>query len=459
MVVWLIANAVAMIGGVWLLGRALYSGLSAASSQARGATMRLKERVGRLTGGPRRLTIALVATLAILYIGWIGYVISRDKPIDFYLYYVAAYGFSHGKDIYGMGNDYAGENYAQWVALAKEAHVPDFAPPYRYPPLVAVLVWPLTLISPRGAALIWLVATAISFVAAAWLLGRSTRTRYGVPLALGLLLFFVPPLTTLHAGQINGLVLLALAFALYASTQGRPIWLGIGTGVAAMLKLVPVAHLTYLGWRGQWKATLTGLLVIVLLFCLATPLIGGTGLISYVRNFFSLGQPNNFFPIGANQSINGFIARLLLTGGGEHLSNSMQLAQWLWRAALLALVVATVALCWPGGDLSRLFELEFALITTVINLLTPYAWYHQAALLLVPFFVLVWRALTQPLLRWMLVPLLVGYLATDMHGLAWHYLEPYPLLVSMPFYTMLMLWGLLAWLIVRERRAGRANAS
>ncbi len=116
------------------------------------------------------------------------------------------------------------------------------------------------------------------------------------------------------------------------------------------------------------------------------------------------------------------------------------------------LILATVALCWPTGDLAQVYDLEFALVTTVINLVTPYAWYHQLVLLLIPFFVLAKYALTMPSLRWMFIPLTVGYVLTDLHGLTWHHLEPWPLLASTPFYTILMLWGLLAWLIVQEKQ-------
>jgi hypothetical protein len=396
----------------------------------------------------------LIAALAILYSGWITYVVILDKPLDFYLYYLAAYGFAHGIDIYGMGRDYGGVNRALWAQLAKEVQITNYAPPYRYPPLTAELVWPLTLFHPRWAALIWLVGTALAFIASAWLLGHSSETPLGVPLALGSLLFFVPPLTTLHAGQINGFLLLALAFALYAFARGRPVWTGVGVAVGTMLKLVPITHLVYLGWRRQWQAMLIGLMVIICFFGLALPLMGWQGLVSYGYNFLSLGQTGTLFPTGANQSFNGFFARLLAPG-----SEQWQLARWLWLSASLVLMMATAALCWPTGDLSSLFRLEFALVTTAISLLTPYVWYHQLALLLIPFFVLAERALTRPSLHLMLIPLTIGYVLTDIHGLAWHHLEFSSLLVSMPFYTTLMLWWLLAWLIVQEKRKGLTRRS
>lgn len=390
-----------------------------------------------------RLRWLLVAALVVLYAAWIGYVMARDKPCDFYLYYLAAYGFAQEEDVYGE---------VDWMRLAQETHITRYASPYRYPPLTAQLVWPLILLPPRLAALIWLSASALAFIASAWLIGRSSRSPFGVPLALGILLFFVPPLTTLHAGQVNGFLLLALALALYAFAHRRPVWLGVGVAIGAMFKLVPLAHLGYLIWRRQWRAVVTGAIAIALLVGSAIPLIGWSGLVSYARNFSTLGAVGGLVPVGASQSISSFFARLLVAGEGRwYLTNVPQLARWLgWGVALL-LVIATMALCWPRGDLSALFALEFALVTAAVSLVPPYVWYHQLVVLLIPFFVLVERALTLPRLHWMLVPLVISYIVTDVHGLAWHHLEFNPFLVSMPFYTAVMLWGLLAWEIVREK--------
>ncbi len=386
----------------------------------------------------------LIAALVILYGGWIGYVMLYDKPCDFNLYYLAAYGFAHGEDVYGE---------VDWARLARETHVTNYAPPYRYPPLTAQLVWPLTFLPPRHAALVWLSATALAFIASAWLIGRSVESSLGVPLALGLLLCFVPPLTTLHAGQVNGFLLVALALALYAFTHKRSTWAGIGLAVGAMLKLVPAAHLGYMAWRRQWRAALIGAIVIGLLLGSALPLVGWAGLASYVRNFLTLGAAGGLVPVGASQSIGSFFARLLVAGEGRwYLADAPQLARWLGWIASLLLVVATMALCWPRGDLDKLFALEFALVTAAVCLLPPYVWYHQLVLLLIPFVVLAERALTRPHLRWMLVPLAIGYIVTDVHGLAWHRLESCPFLASMPFYTALMLWGLSGWEIVKEKQ-------
>jgi len=383
----------------------------------------------------RRL-LALV--LLLLYTGWIGYVIIRDKPVDFNLYYMAAYGFAHGYDVYDAST-------VPWAQIAQETHISNYAPPYRYPPLTAMLVWPLTFLTPRWAAVAFLVASAAAAIVAAWLLGRVSPLPYGMTLALGLLLCYIPPLTTMHAGQVNCLVLLALALSFYGLSCNHPVLAGVGAAVGAMLKLVPIAHTGYLGWRRQWQALVVSLVTLVVLVALAIPFTSWAGLVSYGRHILLLGEAGGLIPIGSNQSITGFFARVLLAFVPS------DIVRWLSIGTTLALVAATVVLCWPRRSSAHLIPLEFALITVAINLITPYVWYHQFVLLFIPFFVLAEQALSTPHLRWMLIPLAVGYVLTNLHGLIWHSLDPYPLLVSMPFYTALLLWGCLAWLIVRGK--------
>jgi hypothetical protein len=406
--------------------------------------------------------------LAVVYASWIGYVLYQDRPLDFYTYYLASYGFAHGMNIYELQGGENGQASQMWASLAAATGVTWYAPAYLYPPLTALIVWPLTGLPPRWAAGVWLVASAAAIIAAVWLLGRTSRLSYGVHLGYALLLCFFPPLVTLYAGQVNGLVLFALALAYY-SLRRSDVGLGAAAGAAALLKVVPLAHVLYLAWRRRWRAFLIGCGVITGLSLASLPLVGSSGLAWYLRYGASLGQPGSQVPTGANQTLNGFLSRLLLAAQAAGLvTDAASVGPWLWLALSLILVAATVALCWPAshadegsrrsGASQAVPQLEFALVTTAVVMIPPFTWYHQFVLLLIPLFVLVEHSLTRPALRWMLVPLAAGYLATDIHGLIWHWLEPYPLLVSSPFLTATMIWGLLAWLIVREK-LGREQTS
>jgi hypothetical protein len=397
-----------------------------------------------------RLTYLILAALIVWYAGWIAYISATDKPTDFYVYYLAAFGFERGDDVYSL-HDYPGVR-QDWAEIAGAAGVENFTYPYRYPPLTAQLAWPLTLLGPRPAALVWLIATAAAFVASALLLAALTDEPWARPVALGLLFFFVPALTTLRAGQVNGLLLLALCAGLLLLMKQRPVGAGFAIAVASLLKLVPVALLGYLFWRRQWRAGIAAVLSVAVLLLSAIPLTGLGGLASYARNFLGLGEAGQLVPSAPNQSFNGFFARLLVPVPGQQaLADAPELAMTLYLAASVLLVLATMALCWPRGDFRRFGELEYALIVAAISLLTPYVWYYQLVLLLIPFFILIKQALTVDGLRFMLAPLAVGYAATCAHGLFWQRIAFSPVLSSMPFFTTLMLWAFLAYLLYRGK--------
>ncbi len=393
----------------------------------------------------------LVVALVVLYTGWIGYVVSRDKPLDFYVYYMAAGAFQRGQNAYEISN-------AAWDDLAAEMGVTNYTRPYRYPPLTAALVAPLTLLPPRLAATFWLALSAVAAIAAAWWLALALDTPYRWVLALGGLLLFIPSLTTLHAGQVNLLLLASLTLSLWAFARHKPTWLGIGLGVGTSLKVIPLALVGYLLWRQRWRALLSAVLVIVALLLVAVPLVGWEGLVSYGHKAVLLGEPGRLFPQPTNQTFSGFFARLLVKhSGGWALADDPALAHRLSLLCGLILIIATVAICWPIGNVRHFFSLEFALIVTALQLIPPFTWYHQLVLLLIPFAILAREAWHEPGCRWMLAPLALAYVVTDVHGLLWHHLKGLTLLQSTPFYATLMLWGLLAGLIVRRKRFGKST--
>lgn len=396
-----------------------------------------------------QLSAGLIVALVGLYAAAIVYIVGRGKAVDFSLYYIAAYGFAQGEDIYRLGGERGPDSAAVWERLAKETGVGDYAPPYRYPPLTAALVWPLTYLPPQTAVVLWLAASAVALIASAWFLGRAGGTPFGVPLALTLLFAFGPALLTLYAGQVNAFVLLSLSWALYAATRGKLGCAGAWVAIGAMLKLVPVAHLAYFGWCRQWRAVAVGLTVLVVCLVVPLPLVGWHSLASYARHFGVLGAAGSVSTAAGNQSLSGFFARFLVAHDNPwHLVDAPQLAWWLARLCSLLFIVATVALCTPVAVGTDTFRLQFALVTTAVTLVPPYLWYHQLVLLLLPLCVLSEYCVIHRSERWMLAPLAIGYIATGTFGLAWRSLQ-HPVLASMPLYTTILLWALLARLLTR----------
>ena len=389
---------------------------------------------------------ALLAALVILYLGWIGYQVAvRRKLYDFNLYYVAAAAFRDDIDVYALVPDYSTTNKAYWDELAAHYGIVYIAPPYRYPPLTAQLVLPLSLLSPQLAGALWLALTAAAFIASAWLLGASSDRPESTALACGLLLMFVPPLATLHAGQVNGFLLLALCLALYGMSRRREALTGIGLALGFLLKLIPVALIFYLPWRRMWRAAAVAV-VLALILLMTAPLVLGPGVLrSYANSFLSTGQPGVIFQTGANQSLNGFWGRLL-DGRADN-----RTVYAIYLASAILVVLGTVAVCWPWGRRARGHKYEFAVIVCALQLITPYTWYHQLVLLLIPLFILASAIIDGDAPSRWTIPLAVGYVATDLHGMFWHQLASSALL-SMPFYTTVMLWAMLSVLAVNENR-------
>ncbi len=398
----------------------------------------------------RRSSVAgLSVLLLLLYTGWIAYQWQRDKLYDFNLYYIAAAGLRDGVDVYDLARDFSGENATAWAELAEAYDVKRYAPPYRYPPLTAQLVLPLTYLDDRIAGALWLLLTALAFAASAWLIGKISRTPQGPALALGLMLVFVPALTTLHAGQVNGFVLLALTAGYWGLERRNDLAAGIGIAVAALLKLVPAALLLYLLWRKQWRAAFIALAAATLLMLTAPITFSPDTLSAYWRNFFVMGQPGTLFAMPPNQSLNGLWARLL---GGFVADEAIYR---IYLLSALAVIAATVALCWPMRRLPAWWRYEFALIVCAINLITPYAWYHQLALLFIPLFVVTEQLWADRRLTALAAVLALLALA-DLHGLFWHSFESSRLLTNFPLALNLVLAGILAQQILAERRVSAA---
>lgn len=406
-------------------------------------------RWAALLARPQVQRVLLVA-LVLLYTGWIGYQWVRDYLIDFNVYYLAAYGFTHGFDVYGMGGDYRGADRPAWEALAAAADVEVWTAPYRYPPLTAQLVLPLLGFSEQVAGMIWLVLTAAAFVAAAWWLGRLWRQPEGPGIVYLLTLGFVPTLTTLHAGQVNGFVLLALVAGLAGLAYRNQVLAGVALAVATLLKLVPLALCLYLGWRRQWVAAAACAVALGVLLLTAPITLAPDVLARYAENFFAVSE-RTLHATAANQGISGFWARGLQ---GWASAETIYLC---YVVSVLVVLVGTLVLCWPPRGLPAFWPLEYSLILCTLMLIPPYTWYHMLVLLLIPLVVVVeylWRGA-----QWALLGVVIAaYLVNSLHGLIYHAYAHTRWFSSIPFGFVVLLWGLLAWMIVRERRAAAAPA-
>ena len=383
----------------------------------------------------------LVAGLIILYTGWLGYVILADRPLDFYVYYMAAESMARGQSPYTITDE-------EWDALASDLGITNYTRPYRYPPYTAALLTLFRPLGPRATMVVWVVANGAAMIGGAWLMGQALGGGRWLTVSLIALGFFVPPLATLLAGQVNGLLFLCLAFALWGTATKRTEWLGVGLALGTALKVIPVALIAYLFWRRQWRAAVVAAAAFLAVTLLAVAIAGPTDFTLYLERAIFLANPDHVYVTPTNQTITALLGRAF---PGAH---SGVLAGARWLAVLV--IGATAVACWPAGDPSDWMVLEIGFIIAALQLIPPFTWYHQLVLLLIPFVVATkWLWERRRLAG---VGVFVGLFGlTTIHGLAWHYIAAQPWLASFPFILGLTLWVALGWAIVSGKRRGAAS--
>jgi hypothetical protein len=375
------------------------------------------------------------------------------EPFDFNVDYLASVAMGRG-----YGPYVSLLRPAVMAEIAGEYHLAAYISPYYYPPLTAQIIMPFTLLPPGPAGYIWMGLTALALMAAAWILGKTLARPYATSLALLVVMFFYPAHQTVAAGQINGLMLLALCCAFYAAGRQDEIGLGTGVAVAAMLKIVPLAHLAYLGWQRNWKAFAAGAVAVALLFVSAVPITGWKAITDFISVFLTIGA-------AAGPGAGQVVKNLALSGMIGYVAGSGAASRTLWLSAVGAIIGLTAVACWPTTRRRELFEVEFSMVTLTANLVTPYAFYHQFVLMVIPLFVVTKHLVTTPGRR-RLVGLVIaayGLVNLAMYG-AYLVRVGLWLVAFAPTYISLILWGLMGlWLVrlkfghVRERPPGLAH--
>ncbi|MFL5733510.1 MAG: glycosyltransferase 87 family protein [Chloroflexia bacterium] len=319
---------------------------------------------------------------------WIG--------VDFHVYYQAAQVLRRGADIYNA----------------------DISPPYVYPPLLALLVVPLSLLPVVTATMAWKLLQHLCLLASGALLlsllPRGLRPLAGGLLLLGLLT--VPVQDEIQVGESNSLILLLVTAALWlvarsqkptevTTPSAREPFLGafipplaaagVLLAVATSIKVLPVLLVAYFWWRGPRSVAAVataGFMLLQLVLLALTPSTADYWFTQFPALF---SQP---FPYLDNQSLNAFLARAL-TPGSDPQMPPMQLFDGVglrpvltWLLNILV-VAATVLVLWAANrrtdasprprSASRLL-LEAGLVLLTLHLVSGSTWLHHLVDLAVP---------------------------------------------------------------------------
>src|SRR5437588_2117576 len=367
--------------------------------------------VRRLVGwpDPRQVIVSSLIVLLLAVYAWVAVVpvfgAYAPRADDFQDYLLAAHQLATGGDPY---------------ASFARTHVPwdwSLSSGYLYPPAFAVTLIPLTWIPNDLAVRIWLVLIQAAVVASLVIIYAVIgRPRRGELLCLvAVLTTFFPLLSSNLTGTMNAILLLLLTVAWAAWQRQRDLAAGAMIGIAAVIKLFPLALVPYLAWRRHWR----------LLAALGATLLGGVllGLVvtSLDHNLYYFRDMLPHLAAGTgyreNQSLAGFTARIcnpsLAQDGGS--------AGWCGRLLDWPLVLALIAMLIAASSRAGRPGLEFALAVTALPLISSVTWSFHLVVLILPIALLIRRVFDGAISRRAGRLLMVAWLCFSV-GPAIHYL-------------------------------------
>lgn len=242
---------------------------------------------------------------------------------------------------------------------------------FTYTPLAAVLFTPLTLGPAAVTAVVWCAVEVLTLQATVWLaLGavgmRPTRVRTMATVFIAAASPLLDPVgSDLILGQIN-LLLMLLVLTDLLRGEGRR-WQGVGIGLAAAVKLIPLLFIVYLAFARRWRAAATATAVFLLGSGVGYAVLPSDSTEYWWRGAgfdpSRVGVPQSPF----NQSLRAALARMMHTAATVN-------PTW----AVVAVLVAVAGLALAVKLLRSGATLEGALACALTStLVSPVAWEHH----------------------------------------------------------------------------------
>ena len=323
-------------------------------------------------------------------------VMLTDFPIDMIIYREGVKAFMAGDEVYSV-----------------PMMAGDIALPFLYPPFGALVMVPLAgdwfsdamagdIVIILSNLLIGLIVLLLAFA-----LNKQRVTRFAssdvisvASLIWGIVLIFEPVRLNNGFAQIN-IILMALV-ALDLIPRKRLKWLPQGwlIGVAAAIKITPLAMLLYFLVRKELKPIITAGISAIVATTNAAAVRWDVTWEYFTVNLLSMGSGGEIgvqTAYQSNSSIKGFLERLYTS------QESMETASMITTIIWFCLAIITVVL---GGWLmialmKRGLNIEAFIINAFIMLLiSPVSWSHHWVWLTIAIPVLLYRALTWRNLNW-----------------------------------------------------------
>lgn len=283
---------------------------------------------------------------------------------------------------------------------------------YPNPPLMAIVLYPLSLLPPVVGAMCWFTLKVVMAVASLMLAVRMACGERGrlSPLAWAAVVALSarPLLSDLHHGNVNILILFTVVASLWAYHLGRDWLCGLGIALGTTFKVTPALFIPYFAWKREWRVVAWSLIGLVLwIVIVPSAVVGFRHNLVLFRSWTRLMiEPyvlrGEVETLQINQSLPGVLYRLTTFSPGiefedDHtapaniLNLSRTQAWWLLRILTAGILAWMAYVCRTPTDNRKDWRLtaEFAIVVLGMLFFSERTWKHHYVTLCLPVAVLV----------------------------------------------------------------------
>ena len=234
---------------------------------------------------------------------------------------------------------------------------------FHYPPLDLALFGPLSRLPLRTATIVWILFSAVLYLASIPILLRVLgfeRRPTEALLMTAALLAFAPALSALSLGQLDVAVFFALVLGLALEQEGRPVAAGLAVAVAIHMKLFPAAFFVFYLLLRRWRMVASIAAWTLGLAALGVAAVGRSVCASWMRaeSAYATLQSGWEQYLPSNLSVPAFLMKgaAFLTGGHEAAGAAIVLGR-MAIVGLLAVAGFAVVRAKHGGREEQLWAL------------------------------------------------------------------------------------------------------
>jgi hypothetical protein len=338
--------------------------------------------------------------------------------------------------------------------------------PFLYPPPALFFFQPFSFLSYHLASYFFLIINHIllfiTFLLAAFYILEIRKPGLIMLAALCFTLSFKPITEVFTHGQVNLITLLFICLFWIFLRKNKPDWIiALFLSLAIWLKTYPALFIFYLLIKKRFKAvfwTIGFLIVQAFLTWVILPKSLWTDWRDFVliNSGYGNSLPQlNTIAIPHNQSVNGFISRLLIVNPiSKSIIDAPQVAKYLSIGISLLIIVITFWVIIRAQNRKHTIEsinLEISAILMVIFLAAPLSWDHHLAYVWLPALIMLLDTYRLKETRMgIILPLFIACLVLS---LQFPYRFQFPdsylwgIIISTKFYMVTVLWGLCLYLI------------